>query len=50
MKSIELRPLVFALGAGDPVILVDTDDLPTGALGDVAELTLLVGGGGLVES
>ena len=48
MERVELRPLVLALGARDAVILVDVHDLPAGPLGNLTELTLLIGGG-LVE-
>ena len=48
MQGIELRPLVFALRARDAVVLVHVHDLPTGSLGNLAELTLLVGRG-LIE-
>jgi hypothetical protein len=48
LKGIELRPLVFALGAGNAAILVNAHDLPAGPFGDLAEFALLVGGG-LVE-
>ena len=48
VEGVELRPLVLALGAGDAVILVDAHDLPTGPLGNLAQLALLVGRG-LVE-
>jgi hypothetical protein len=45
VEGVERRPLVPALGAGDSVILVDVDDLPTGSIGDLAQLTLLVRSG-----
>ena len=48
MERIKPRPLVLALGAGNATILVDPHDLPSGALGNLAELAFLVGGS-LVE-
>jgi hypothetical protein len=42
VQGIELRPLIFALRARDAVVLVHVHDLPTGSLGNLAELTLLV--------
>ena len=44
-ERVELRPLVLALGARDAVVLVEVNDLPTGPLGKLAELTLLIGRG-----
>jgi hypothetical protein len=35
-RFIELRPLVFALGAGNPVVPVNPHDLPAGPLGNLA--------------
>jgi hypothetical protein len=40
-----MQPLVLALGARDAVGLVEVNDLPTGPLGNLAELTLLIGRG-----
>jgi hypothetical protein len=49
VKRIKLWALVLALGTRDAVILIDPHDLPTGSLGNVPQLALLVGRG-LVES
>jgi hypothetical protein len=48
VKGIEFRPLVFALGTGNAVMFVDAHDLPAGSLGNLAQLTLLIGCG-LIE-
>ena len=36
MQGIERWPLVLSFGAADAVIAVDVNDLPSGALGDLA--------------
>jgi hypothetical protein len=47
-KRVESGTLIASLGPTDSVVLVDLDDLAAHTAGDLAQLTLLVGGG-LVE-
>jgi hypothetical protein len=42
---VDRRPLVAALGAADPVILVDLDDIAAHAAGDLAQFVFLIGRG-----
>ena len=48
VQGVKLRPLVFALGARDAMVLIDMHDLPSGTFGNLAQFTFLIGGG-LVE-
>jgi hypothetical protein len=48
VERIECRSTIATLSAADAVVLVDVDDLPTGPLGNLAKLPLLVGCG-LIE-
>ena len=48
VERIERRAPIAAFSAADAVVLVDVDDLPTGPLGNLAKLPLLVGCG-LIE-
>jgi hypothetical protein len=44
-QRIERGPSIPALGAADPVVLVDLDHLAAHAGGDLAQLALLIGRG-----
>ena len=44
-QLVERRPLVAALGAADPVILVDLEDIAAHAAGDLVQFAFLIGRG-----